>query len=895
MKHLSVIICLLLLFISNCIWGQTFSPSNGDANVSITPTLTITFNEGDVLQFPGGNSIGISKIDFSEPIIWLSTGGGLPPTPDNRLTINGHILTINLSETILEYNKKYLVYIPTGTLIVNGTPYSNLNNPSAPGWTFTTVDNAPKVITNGYTPARGSIDVDIATNLELTFNKNIQFNSTSENKVIELFEEGNAFPIETFQFAGNGVDRDTEVSIQNGNRLVINMTNDLKPNKTYYILIEKGSVEDLTNIPFTGISNPITWRFKTITTPPTTTFNPVNGSTSIYIHPSISARYDQAIRLIGGGEIIDLTSLISFTHSGGSVPFTASINTTKDLITIIPEGNLLSETVYTVTISAVENYSSDPQAEAQTTTFTTDNFIRWTGTASTDFSAASNWESSPTGSFSAIIGVVSEPNKYPEILNSVEIKHCTVEPGAQLKIPASKTLSVSGLFELQSSNNPNVGNASLLNEGTLSFIENGHGRALQNISTNSYPYYFSSPVSNASPQSIGSNSTFYRREAQNGGSWVSISPTTTFTEGVGYVAFDAPGSVWMFSGEFNNRDSYTFDAYRTTTPNNFGWNLAGNPFPCAIDWDRIAANQKNNLDNSFWLKLGHSGQQGTYNGNVPASTNMRPATPSHIPSMHAFYTKVSLSQTQGHLTIPKSARVESSAYTYLKSTVKKPKAPLIRFVGNNGQWNDETVIAFVNEASESIEKFDSEKIFALTNDNLVELYTNHSDTKLTIDTYPDYINGRAVKLGYRCNTAGTYNINLKDITDFEEQIDIILEDKIVGSKQPLSVGDNYSFSSEAGEFNDRFVVHISKKNEIPTNIDNNNHKIIVYSNNKTVYIKIPNLLSPRYAIYNVTGIKIDEGILLRDSINDINVAYNGLVIVKITSDNTSLTKKVLIK
>ncbi|TAJ01367.1 hypothetical protein DMA11_24730, partial [Marinilabiliaceae bacterium JC017] len=89
-------------------------------------------------------------------------------------------------------------------------------------WRFTTIQQ-PLVTT--YLPTQDATDVALSTNIELTFDKPIQFNSTATTHYINIYEDNGQTLVESFEFADGTNNRDTEVSISGGNKLVINPDN----------------------------------------------------------------------------------------------------------------------------------------------------------------------------------------------------------------------------------------------------------------------------------------------------------------------------------------------------------------------------------------------------------------------------------------------------------------------------------------------------------------------------------------------------------------------------------------------------------------------------------------------------------------------------------------------
>jgi hypothetical protein len=93
------------------------------------------------------------------------------------------------------------------------------------------------------------------------------------------------------------------------------------------------------------------------TTAPTVTFSPANSAINVAVSANITITFNEAVKLANGTilENSNLASIITLkqtSSSGTDIPFTATINAAKKVITIDPTSNLTANTVYYVAISA---------------------------------------------------------------------------------------------------------------------------------------------------------------------------------------------------------------------------------------------------------------------------------------------------------------------------------------------------------------------------------------------------------------------------------------------------------------------------------------------------------------------------------------------------------------
>lgn len=139
---------------------------------------------------------------------------------------------------------------------------------------------------------------------------------------------------------------------------------------------------------------------------PVGTFSPLNGATGVEPTNNITVSFNEPIYTTAAGDISDPTSLITFKEtdaSGVDVPFSATINTERTLITIDPTSNLDYNKVYYVAIAPVEDIFTNEQSSASTATFTTRAKYTTATVSSTDYTVTGN----PTWTISMIPGGVN--------------------------------------------------------------------------------------------------------------------------------------------------------------------------------------------------------------------------------------------------------------------------------------------------------------------------------------------------------------------------------------------------------------------------------------------------------------------------------------------------------
>lgn len=265
MKKTLLIISILLfaVFTLNTVNAQTFSPANGATDVSVSPVLSITFD--DDVEFVYGGSIFIFDLTY-DILLTLETGkiearpAPLPPKitpPDSRLIVSEDkkTLTIDLSSTNLLNNNEISVMISENSLKVGGNYWNELYTST---WSFTTEESSPSLSVVSFSPANNSTDIPLTGNtFTVEFDNDITL--ATENKNFRVKRKSDSVTVQTIDVS------QPYVSVVKNNKLVVNISYyPFDADTEFYITIEDGFV-----LGYSGFSTNTTWTFKTEGAPPT--------------------------------------------------------------------------------------------------------------------------------------------------------------------------------------------------------------------------------------------------------------------------------------------------------------------------------------------------------------------------------------------------------------------------------------------------------------------------------------------------------------------------------------------------------------------------------------------------------------------------------------------------
>jgi len=450
-----------------------------------------------------------------------------------------------------------------------------------------------------------------------------------------------------------------------------------------------------------------------------------------------------------------------------------------------------------------------------------------------------------------------------------------------LTINSGITVSTNNNFYIKSSS---AGTGSYINNGTLSIAGSPNVEMYVPGTTINNGIYFSPPLTNIQAPSV--SDIVYRYNASTC-TWVQVFGTLNI--GTGYtIRSDNPVIKNLNGGSLYNSSLFIGGLVRQSSPNNYGWNLVGNPYVCGVDWEILNDNPSNytNLTNGFYIRASDGSLVSWVNGVGSPS-----GTTSIIPPIHAFYAQVVQGQTSGNLQIPLNARTHNTHLFY------KNLIPIIRLkLTSSDNYSDETVIRIDETASDKLDNaFDLTKMFA-SNDYLPQVYsltTEKEELCINAVSVPEN-KIISVPLGFLTKTNGIHSITAFDFANIDNSYSIHLKDNLSNIMQDLRKNPVYYFSSPITSNNERFVI-ILNKNSSKINNSITGSKVNIHIVNKSIVINLNNETNASVEVYNVLG----ETVLVKQ-LNDNNLqkidinVNNGVYFVKVITSKTSVTKKVLI-
>jgi hypothetical protein len=410
------------------------------------------------------------------------------------------------------------------------------------------------------------------------------------------------------------------------------------------------------------------------------------------------------------------------------------------------------------------------------------------------------------------------------------------------------------------------------------------------------------------------------------------SETTKFAKGKGYLirmpngdsaeGYNAGTARIIYNGSFigtpnngNIRVALNFGGN--------GYNAVGNPYPSPINVQDFINANIDVIEGTIWMwRKTNNSTVATYSAvnltgyvanNALGGGGVSGADGNDlITDPYAIDPKGSINTAQGFVVKAKVAnkeivfrnnmRISTHSNTFFRTTAPSAtnEAQVSRLwlnisntVGNFSQ----TLIGYNSTSTTGYDNGYDGEVLAEGNLSFYSLLqTEGSNRALTIQARGAFAAQDRVNMGYNATLSGTYTIAI-DHNDgiFNEGQIVYLTDNATGLVHNLTEG-SYTFATEAGVFNDRFVVTYTTDEQLGT--DNpvvQTKALVVYKDGKQIKIDAPSDISA-VTVYDMLGKMIYQknnidGMQFATS--DIAVASQ-VIIVQITLDNQQVVSKKII-
>ncbi len=279
----------------------------------------------------------------------------------------------------------------------------------------------------------------------------------------------------------------------------------------------------------------------------------------------------------------------------------------------------------------------------------------------------------------------------------------------------------------------------------------------------------------------------------------------TIVSGRGYLIYHGtsptttPAYTFQTAGT-PNKFSTTLPVSYSPTPltDDDGWNLVGNPYPSAIDWD-AAGWTKDFINNAIYIWNPNASNYASYVGGTGANGGTK-----EIASSQAFWVKAFANSPSLIATEPVKTSVEP---TFYKQNNHIPNVFRINIEG--GGYSDEIVIRFTDGATDAFDgDYDAYKMSVANSPAPYISTVIGTDIDLSINSMGELTNSRIIPVRATVAITGMYSIVAGDFDDMPTTSCILLEDLLTGVFTNLRTTNTYTFNISDSTTAPRFLLHI---------------------------------------------------------------------------------------
>ncbi|MEL0455490.1 T9SS type A sorting domain-containing protein [Flavobacteriaceae bacterium SZ-1-7] len=373
----------------------------------------------------------------------------------------------------------------------------------------------------------------------------------------------------------------------------------------------------------------------------------------------------------------------------------------------------------------------------------------------------------------------------------------------------------------------------------------------------------------------------------NGDDWQPAYSGFTMDPGTGYAVTEARlffggSGTASFEGEFNTGDVDVNITYNVANTG-FRWNFIGNPYPSAVDFDAFHAANSAVVDGVayFWSQAtppdsSNPGNQdinfsnndyATYTVGVGGAAGGGPDIPNqYIPSAQGFFIPAVTIGTATFTNAMRMADGTSNSQFFRGTSSNKKSNSLaenrlwVNLTSDNGVFN-QILVGYVNGGTDGNDGLAYDAPRLISPDAPAVLYTSMVENNKKYVIQGKDINSinedEVIQLGFSTtiDVATLYKLSIAQLEgNFLSSNSVYLKDNMLNTIHDLSVSD-YTFTSEVGEFNNRFEI-VFKQQALSTDFDLtnvNSLKIVELDNHDVQFTASNNLKIKAVNIYDLFG------------------------------------------
>jgi trimeric autotransporter adhesin len=491
--------------------------------------------------------------------------------------------------------------------------------------------------------------------------------------------------------------------------------------------------------------------------------------------------------------------------------------------------------------------------------------------------------------------IINNGGSYITAGNSITAGTLTINNATSFTISSEDYVELEGPLVVEQgstfivSNNSNlIQNNNVINQGTISVVR-------QSAPLMRLDYVmWSAPVVGQnllafSPQTV--TNRFYTYNPATNIYNVIAPASNSFQPGTGYLIRmpnNHPTSPTIWTGTFTGVPN---NGNINLTLTNNTYNAVGNPYPSTIDADEFIS--QNNISEAlyFWRKTNNANTSSYATYTLAGGTGTEPNSGDPLALIPNGIIQVGqgfiVRSTSTELQFNNSMRLHDTQNQLLR--VSNNKSRMWLNVNGEQEMSHQTMIAYMPGTTLGEDAGYDGRYF---NDSPNALTSLIGVTEYAVQARGDFEVTDEVPLGFKTQTAGNYTISIGNLDGlFTGEQNIYLRDLFFGTDHDLKASA-YTFSSDAGTFNERFRVVF--QNTLSTPTVNESSNLIAFVRNKELILDAGTELMSDVKIYDVRGSLVFEAKLDTTNFNaHLLVQGKQILLVQVTFQNgTTVVKKV---
>ena len=426
----------------------------------------------------------------------------------------------------------------------------------------------------------------------------------------------------------------------------------------------------------------------------------------------------------------------------------------------------------------------------------------------------------------------------------VKISHAqqmNVKPGTKITVETNTQLNLTGGYNLVLESDE-TGDASFIDLGTVNYDGGGEAKVQRYVTPSAW-HLIASPITSATAGMFVDDYLQYHTESTNIYTDIT-SADYQLVPGQGYSYWSTAQNptVEVFEGISNTGDvQFNFTKFSQ------GYNLMGNPYPSAIDWDEVTIPTGLNGHFQLWNPAGFY----VYYIKNGGETN---TTSQYIPSGQGFFTQAT---TAGTLTLTNSSRTHADQDFYKSENAE----PLVVLKVTGHDITTQTAVRFIEESTAGVDRDFDVPLIVTYYPEVPFLYSMSENIKMATNTLPSIKQHETIPLTFESVSDGTYQVDAMATESIPENYEVLLEDVSQNYFQDLRENPSYEFGYAAGNTK-AFKLHFKDVTSVEELVGANANRLQVqcYLVDGMLYVNFPGeqtgFMHADISVFTVTGQKV---------------------------------------